>query len=115
MMYTALEHAVYVVSGNCTLQRLRESSLFGKCVHVNGMEKVTTVGQAFDLVGLVIISLGGQIPRIGRWVDDTSTLDHVSSACIVRRQLLTYSDSDQRIDICTWNDIRGKERNVQVS
>ena len=38
------------------------------------MEKVSTVRDTLDLIGLVVIRFGGEVPGVSGWVDDTSTL-----------------------------------------
>ena len=38
------------------------------------MEKVSTVRETLDLIGLVVVRFGGEVPGVSGWVDDTSTL-----------------------------------------
>lgn len=38
------------------------------------MEKVSTVRETLDLVGLIVVRFGGDVPGVSGWVDDTSTL-----------------------------------------
>lgn len=78
MVDTTVEHAIWVIPSDSAFHRLGEASFFQKSIHIDSVEEVATVETAFDLVGLILVRFGCNVPGVSRWVDYTSGLEDIS-------------------------------------
>lgn len=74
MMDATVEHAIGVVPSKSTFQRYRKVWFLCEGVHVNSMEEITTVFTALDLIGLISVRFGREIPCVSSRINDTSSL-----------------------------------------
>lgn len=72
--HTRLEHSVFIVPSNGTLNCSWKVGLFSQSIHIDGVEPITAIVKTFDLVGLIFVGLGCEVPGISSRVDNSSGL-----------------------------------------
>ena len=78
-MNTSLEDPSPIgITGWYTLHVLGKARFFSQCVDIDGVEVVSAIIPALDFIGLIEICLSGEVPGVGRRVNNASSLIDVS-------------------------------------
>ena len=72
--YARLEHSVSIVPSDGTLNCSWKVGLFSQSIDVNGVKPITAIVKTLNLVGLIFIGLGCEVPGISCRVDNSSGL-----------------------------------------
>ena len=72
--YTRLEHSVPVVPSDGTLDCFGKVGFLSKGIDIDGVKPVTTVHKTLNLVGLICVGFGCQIPGISCRINNSSGL-----------------------------------------
>ena len=72
--YARLEHSVSIVPSDGTLNCSWKVGLFSQSIDIYGVKPITAIIKTLDLIGLIFVGLGCEVPGISCRVDNSGGL-----------------------------------------